>query len=214
MFEKDILNLEIRRKLYNYISKHPGSHFRQISRAKKVAPTTLSYHLRLLKKYGFIEEKDENGYTRYFVAKKIGEKDKKLLNLFRQDIPRTIILLLFLCPNFSQIQLIKFVERWKKHPSKIGTYLNKHQTTVSYYLNKLVEMEIIEAFPDGNQTKYRIKDPEVILELIYTYEKSLVNDTTNYIIKYIVNPTKESMDSMVASVEKKVFDVFPHPYHA
>jgi hypothetical protein len=75
-------------------------------------------------------------------------------------------------------------------------------------------MDIIEAIPEGNQTKYIIKDPEVILELIYTYEKSLVNETTNHIIKYIVNPTEETMNSMMNSIEKKVFDVFPHPYHA
>jgi DNA-binding transcriptional ArsR family regulator len=212
MFEKDILNLEARRKLYNYILKNPGSHFRQISREKNIAPTTLSYHLRLLKKYGLIEEKDGNGYTRYFAAKKIGEKDKKLLNLFRQDIPRTIILTVFICPNFSQIELIKFIEKWKRHPSKIGI-LNKHQTTVSYYLNKLVDMGVLETYHEGNQIKYWVKEPEVILELILTYEKSIVTESTNLFIKYILNPSQEGINWALDNITNTVFDIFPHPYH-
>jgi predicted transcriptional regulator len=212
MFEKDILNLEARRSLYNYIVKNPGSHFRQISREKNIAPTTLSYHLRLLKKYGLIEEKNGSGYTRYFAAKKIGEKDKKLLNLFRQDIPRTIILTVFIYPLFSQIELIKFVEKWKRHPSKIGI-LRKHQTTVSYYLNKLVEMEILQAIPDGNQTRYWFKDPEVIFELILTHEKSITNESTDHFLRYILNPSQEGINYIIDHVTEKVFDIFPHPYH-
>lgn len=214
MQKKDALYLETRRNIYNSILKNPGLHFREFCRKTKIPATTLRYHIRYLKNHGFIEIKPENGYTRYFVAKKVSGKDKQILNLFRQDIPRTIILLLLICPGYSQIELIKYVETWKKHPSKIGVYLNKHQTTISYYLRKLESMEIIETLPNGNETKYRIKNPELVYDLIITYEKSIVNETTNRIIKYILYPQKDTINLVVDSFTKTVFDIFPHPYHA
>ena len=118
MYSQKLLNLEIRNAIYNFILKNPGIHFRKIARKNKIPLTTLGYHIRLLKKYEFVNEKNENGYTRYYAIKDLKDQDKKILSLFRQDAPRTIILLLCLYPKLSQVELIRLVNRWKNHPSK------------------------------------------------------------------------------------------------
>lgn len=208
MTPKDkILELEMRRKIYNYVLKDPGLHLRELSRKTSIPKSTLVYHLRFLVKRGLIELKSNNIYSRYYGLEKVSLTDKKLLEIFRQDIPRTIILLLILNPNFSQAELIQYVKKWKNHPSKIGIYLDKHQTTISYHFLKLVEMGIIESTPKGNKICYRVKNPELIYDLLINYEKNLINDATGRIVKYFLN--NEAVDSVLNSV----FDVFPHPYH-
>jgi len=206
---QNILDLENRRKIYNYILKNPGLYIRQLSRIKAIPKSTLTYHLNFLKKQGFLEVKYKNGYARYFAAKKICEKDKKLLDLLRRDIPRTIILLFLISPGFSQAKMIKFVEYWKSHPSKIGIYLNIHQTTISYYFNKLLEMDIIEPFLHKKKTFYRLKNPELFIDLIITYKNSIIDKASYRIIKHIIEPENEVIDKYLNSFHK----IFPHPYY-
>ncbi len=209
MYGQNLLNLEIRRIIYNFILKNPGIHFRKIARKNKIPIATLRYHLHLLKKYEYVNEKSENGYTRYYGIKNFKEQDKKILSLFRQDGPRTIILLLCLYQTLSQVELIRLVDRWKNHPSKIGIYLNKHQTTLSYYLSKLVDMDVIEPILNGNETKYIIKHPDQIFDFVVKYKQFILNDATNRIIKHIENPKFNVIDS----ITDDVLEIFPHPYY-
>jgi predicted transcriptional regulator len=101
MVKKDILVLGSRHKIYNFISENPGSHLRDISRKLNIPKSTLSYHLRFLEKRELIELKNENNRFRYFIAKKYGRFDKKILDLFQEDVPRTIILLLLLYEGYT-----------------------------------------------------------------------------------------------------------------
>ena len=43
-----ILELEKRRKIYNYILTNPGLHFNEIVRGLQIPKTTLEYHLNYL----------------------------------------------------------------------------------------------------------------------------------------------------------------------
>ena len=210
---ENILKIESRRKIYQFISKNPGFHVSALSKIINIPKSTIYHHLIFLKKHGFLEVKSENGYSRYYAAKKVSKIDKKLLDLFRQDTPRTIILLLLFPQGFSQSQMIKFAKYWKNHPSKIGTYLNKHQTTVSYYFQKLVELDLIETFKIGNETRYRLKNPEIILDLIITHKESVIDEASHRIITHIVNPNKKYIDSAFESYMKLFYEIFPHPYH-
>ena len=75
-------------------------------------------------------------------------------------------------------------------------------------------MDIIEAIPNGNETKYIIKNPEILLDLIITYENSLVKDNSVYpFIKYLVSPDEARIYLSIDNVIKTVYEVCPHPYH-
>ena len=211
MYKEKIFEVKTRRIIYKLIAQNPGLHFRELARSLKMPGSTLSYHLKYLEKRGFLSKEFENGYTRYFTSEKIGKADKKLFNILREPVPRNIILYLCLFPNPSQTDMIKFAKKWKKHPSKIGYYLNKHHTTLGFHLKKLTEEGIIESFIEGNNVKYRLYSPEDIFDLIIRYENSILADAFGRFLEYF-DDDKYWTPGMNASLDK-IYDVFPHPYH-
>jgi len=194
--KKNILNLEARNKIYNFISKNPGLHVREISRRINIPVSTLNYHIRYLKKIDLIEEEPCEKYKRIYAAEKISTKDKKILNLFRKKIPCRIFLHLIFAQRFSQKELSRELEI---PPQK-----------VSYYLKKMIDMEIIEEAtvkngviypftngfmsenvgfkckPVGREIFYRRKNQKIIntiYRLFISYKHSLPDK--DYINEYI-----------------------------
>jgi predicted transcriptional regulator len=219
MLRRNVINLQIRRRIFSYISKNPGVHLRGISRAINIPKSTLVYHLNYLKKQNIIEVKTDNYYNRYYPSDKICKKYKQLLDLFSKDIPRTIILLLELYPDSSQKDIINIAKKWKNHPSKIGIFLNKHQTTLSYYFNKLVEMDVIEAIPNGNKIIYRLKNEEFVFDFLITYQNKFKKDDATWrIVKRILFVDSDDEQNsyytkLLNSIFKTTYEIFPHPYH-
>ena len=60
----NILELETRRKIYDFIQKFPGLHVREISRRLEIPFSTLQYHLRFLEKRELVKAKDDGKYIR------------------------------------------------------------------------------------------------------------------------------------------------------
>lgn len=169
MVKTEGLELETRKDIvYNYILKYPGLHLSELSRKLNIPKSTMDYHLNHLKKQEVIVKKSGDGYIRYYIAKKIGENDKKILNLLRQAVPQEIIMFLLLHPESSKI--------------KISTYLKKHPTTISFHLNKLTSTDIIEIIPNGNEKRYRIKNSEYISDLLIKYKESFLDDTIDEVV--------------------------------
>jgi len=162
MVKEDGSEFKARNEIYNCILEHPGLHLGGLSRKMDIPKSTMNYHLNLLKKRGLLVKKPEEGYTRYYIANKIGKTDKKILHLLRQTVPKEIIIFLLLHRDSSQI--------------KISKNLKKHPTTTSFHLNKLMNIDIIETIPNGNETIYRIKNPQHISDLLIKYGESLFDD--------------------------------------
>ena len=76
MIKNGILELETRRRIYNFILKNPGLHLREISRRSNIPKTTLIYHLNFLEKQGLIKTEANSRFTRYYTTNKVGKKDK------------------------------------------------------------------------------------------------------------------------------------------
>ena len=129
MGEEDVLKVEIRRKIYNYILKSPGLHERELARALDIPLSTLDYHLHYLEARDLIATSIEGGYTRYYIRGKSSIRDKKLLAILRQNVPRRILMYLLLHPRALHKTLCD--------------HLGLTPSTVSFHLNKLVELNII-----------------------------------------------------------------------
>jgi len=192
--KKEILSLKKRRKIYHHILKYPGLYIRELSRDLNISFTTLNHHLNYLKKHDLLKAKSDERYTRYYVTGKVGSKDKNLLNVMRHTVPRNIILLFFLYPlrNFSQIEIVRFAKKWKTHWTKIGYHLNKHPTTIAYHLEKLLKMNIIESYTTGNETRYKLKDIDIIYNFLITYEKSFPGPVIGSILDWTSAWTDEN----------------------
>jgi DNA-binding transcriptional ArsR family regulator len=212
---KDILELETRSKIYNFILKYPGCHLRELSKKMNIHRNTVDYHVKFLQKRELIEAKNENGYCRYYTIKKGGTKERIFFNIFRQIVPRNIILFLFVNQDmlFSPKEMKKRPHTWNdKNHDKIVPYLQKHTTTLIYHLEKLEKLDIVERMPVGKEIKYRLKKPEEIVDFLIEYQHSLFDDTVPYLMNLLSTPS-EKRNAFLDKVFDGVYDVFPHPYH-
>ena len=85
MENKSILKLEKRRKIYNYILKYPGVHLSELSKKLDIPKTTLFYHLNYLKKHELVLVKTVDRFSRYYGVRKVGEKNKKLIDFLLKE---------------------------------------------------------------------------------------------------------------------------------
>jgi len=202
-----LLNLEIRRVIYNHILKNPGVHLREISRELQIPKSTLTYHLNFLRKQDLIVEKSEGKFKRYYITQKVGNLDKAILSLIRKNIPRSILLFLFLYPGNSRIE--------------IGNDLGKSPTTISYHLQKLVEKEVITSYRSGRRKVYRLRNQKEMYKFFITYEESLSKDISffhllNWVRHAIPDgiPRRKPGDkSDIDDVIETFYEIFPNPYH-
>jgi len=183
MREEDLLKLETRKKIYDFIFNHPGLHFGKISRELNIPKTTLNYHLKHLIKKEMIIKQKEGRYQRFFTSHKVSNHDKNILNLFRQETPRNIILYLLVNVAVTQIELSENLE--------------KHPTTIEFHLKKLVRLNLLNSFKaengkivvprsktnkvieyktKSNEIVYKLKSPIELYEILTTYKKSFFKD--------------------------------------
>lgn len=221
---ENILNLETRRKIYNFILKYPGLHIREISRRMGIPFSTLKYHLNYLVKRNLITEKSEGRYSRFYVSNKIGRKYKEIINFLRKDTPRNIILILSAYVGCSQTEISENLE---KHPSTIAFHLKKLENMniierVSIDKGKINKDSIplvIERTQVTNEAIYMLKNPEFVYDLLITYKETLLDDTTvGLILDYMNDFLSEgapkkilSPKSAIDAIEKTIFDILPIP---
>jgi DNA-binding transcriptional ArsR family regulator len=226
-FHCNILELEARRSIYNFILNFPGLHIREISRRLKVPFTTLQYHLRYLEKRELVRAREDGKYTRYYITSRFGRKEKDILNLLHKKTPVQIIFYLLTMIVCSQVELSKS--------------LDKHPTTIEFHLKKMEKMGIIsqvksefgvikldfkpyevEHFQEGNEIIYRLEDPYLIYDLLITYNKSLFNDEIyRQMVDYIDYMVSTGVPNKMASPRDAIdavfnffWDMFPPPFTA
>ena len=162
----NILRIERRREIYNCILNNPGLHLGEISRKLEIPKSTLYYHLNFLEKYGFIVKRENGRYVHYYITNNIGEEDKKIIGLLRQEMPYKIILYLFSNPESCQ--------------RKISRHLNRHPTTIAFHLEKLDNLETLDKHPIGNKIQYKLRDSNYLTKLLMKYNSNFLYDISKY----------------------------------
>lgn len=222
----NILLLSTRRNIYQFILKSPGLHLRELSRRLHMPLTTVKYHLHVLQKRELIKEKTEGRYHRYYVTHKIGAREKKIISLLREDIPRTIILYLMIRYWSPQIDISKS--------------LKKHPTTIEFHLKKLMDLgliqqvkpvdgkiyrdekpRIIECETIGREKVYILKNPQQIYDLLITYKHSIIEEMISEQIFEFINyfQTTGHPKKVIApkkwekAIDDVLWEIFPNPYY-
>jgi DNA-binding transcriptional ArsR family regulator len=227
----NILKLETRKEIYDYILKNPGLHLRELSRNIDISFGSLRHHLNYLEKQGLITTKVDHRYTRYYVTKSVGKSEKEILNLLRQETPSRIIILMLtpgpgeifvdkktqekemLKPSahmktYSKEELINLTRYWTGPYGKFF-HLHKHPSTVNFHLKKLLDIGLVEKVKIGRKMKYKIKDENLIWSLFIKYKDTLsIKSIDLYLVWH--NNAIVNIGDRVLNV---LWDVFPHPYH-
>ncbi|HEY0087971.1 MAG TPA: winged helix-turn-helix transcriptional regulator, partial [Candidatus Lokiarchaeia archaeon] len=151
---ENVLSLKTRGEIYNYILKHPGMHLREISRKKKISYSVLRHHLNFLEKLGLIITKSNQRFIRFYANQKVSKKDKEIINVIREEIPRSIVILL-LSPGpienftnsleeegrkvknyiktYSQKEILSLARFWGKEHKELFRVI-KHRSTIDFHL--------------------------------------------------------------------------------
>lgn len=230
MNKSDILHLETRRRIFNYILDNPGLHMHELARNLHIKYQNLCYHVKHLEKHDMIIVKSKNFYSRIYAKDKMGKERKELFDLIRQETPRNILLAIIYQVACSQKDLSEMLE---KHPS-----------TIKYHLKKLLDLDLIEPatvkdgvtytnlpdceyitrIPNVNETWYVLKNPSLVILSFWYYRKSFSKDKIfktvfnkyveghRFSKKYIKEKGK-GQDFYVNLYLEILYDIFPHPYH-
>jgi predicted transcriptional regulator len=163
--KSDILQLDTRRMIYELIFSSPGLHFREMARKLDIKTGVLEYQLDILDKQELIVKKKDGYYTRYFIRDKISPQEKNIISLLRLKIPRHIVLFLYFNKYSCNKEILNEIEI---PPS-----------TLSYYLRKLVRVDILIDEVRGRNTYYTIENPTLVLKILTAYKTSFFDEMTD-----------------------------------
>jgi DNA-binding transcriptional ArsR family regulator len=197
--------------------------------------TTLKHHINYLKKYDLIVEDEKKSFSRFHVSHKNSRRNQQLFDLFRQKIPRHIIIMFFAQPGLSR--------------SDICEELDLHPNTVDYHLKKFLKLEIIESVkkceegiivmpmlrnlndsavmnrrPVTSEVIYRLNKSGLMWSLLQKHSKSLLdNQVEQNIFEMLRKNHKERREKSktvhdIKSYTGKMFEggmkLFPPPFCA
>lgn len=120
-----------------------------------------------------------------------------------------MIIYLIIAGETKQKDIVNFAKKRINHETKIGLYLNKNPTTISYHLDKLIKCDIVESYNIGKEKIYRLKKSEEIYDLYIIYGKKLFKDTKERVFRHL----QKDFYIIVDNATNYFFDIFPHPYH-
>jgi predicted transcriptional regulator len=145
-----------------------------------------------------ILERSSQGFSRYYGKMEVSEKNKKIFSVLRQEIPRKIMIyLIFLHEDFAS-------------QNEISEYLGKHPTTISFHLNKLIEVGLVNRITKGKEIKYRINYEHEMYDFFIKYNKSILDG----IIPFALNWWEYKIQSdRIDNILEFFYEIFPHPYY-
>ncbi|MDX1610747.1 MAG: helix-turn-helix domain-containing protein [Candidatus Thermoplasmatota archaeon] len=163
-YEKDHLELETRRRIYEFLQDYPGMHLSEIARSVELGTNHAKYHLEYLEKHGLVSSKKEDGYWRFYpkIETEIGhrdvldQRDKAFMSLLRKEIPLHVTVLLLDLEEATQ--------------STLGEDIDVAASTLHYHLSKMEDTGLVESRKEGRQRFYWLSEPERVAALLMRYE--------------------------------------------
>lgn len=144
------------------MQKFPGAHMREIGRELEIPMGTLEYHLHYLVKADLLATRQDARYTRYFASGEVSRRDKDILAVLRQKVPRQIAAHLLLAPGSSHGSLL--------------TQFQLAPSTLSFHLKKLVTTGIVVQEKSGRENLYRVVEPDLVSRVLIAHKESFFDD--------------------------------------
>ncbi len=155
-----VIELETRRRIYDYVVANPGTHLRAIKDELDMPMGQLEYHLDFLKKHDIINSQEDKYYLRFYPSK-IDRGEAKILSSLRQEKPRRIVMHLIERPGTTHRQLME----------EFGF----KASTLSMYLKDMTGKGILIKEKEGRENMYSVADGQKVIELLLVYRKSFLD---------------------------------------
>jgi predicted transcriptional regulator len=149
-------------EIINIVEKNPGIKFREIMREVGLKNGVLSYHARKLEENGSVKIDRKSGETRFYPLC-VTEVESHIIASLRRDTQRYILLSLLEGTSLTFNELVK----------KVG----KSPSTVSTFLGKLVDDDIVKIKSIELKKAYYLKNTDMVREIIEKYNPILLERT-------------------------------------
>jgi len=146
------------------IKKNPGIRFREVMDKINLSNGVLSYYIRKLENNGVIKTKRTTRVARFFIND-MTEEESKLVSRLRQTTPKAI--------------LVTLLENDKLEFQEIVSNVGKASATVSFYLSKLVNDEIVNYKKVDLKKSYFIVEKQRIANLITEYHPDVIENASD-----------------------------------
>ena len=158
--EEEVLLLDVRKKIYLIINRFPASHFRELQRRIGIATGNLEHHLNYLEKTNLIKiEKLVEKRRLYPLG--LNDYERKILGILRQK-------------NFRKIILKHLDDGFLNHRD-IANYLQISPSSTTWYLNRLIDNNILVVSTNGRKKIYQLKDKHELIKVLIAYKKSFLD---------------------------------------
>ncbi len=154
------IELETRRRIYDFVVANPGTHLRGIKDELDMPMGQLEYHLHYLETRSILDSKEDRYYKRFF-PHEMSATDRRILAAIRQEKPRQIVLIVLQGPGVDH--------------KTIQQELGIGASSLSFYMKDLIEKEVIEKRREGRRSLYHMRDPDRVVRLLITYRPSFLD---------------------------------------
>ena len=157
---ENVLDTEIRKNLFGYITDYPGSHLREIARELNLKPSNAAWHLRKLEQTNLVRSRAIGGKKVYYLVEGGIEARKEAVaeSILRNKNARDIMMYLQDNPG--------------KHLLEIAHALDLNHHTVKWHIKKMYMAELIDG--DTSNSAYPIYYPtEIGSQVIQSFSDQL-----------------------------------------
>lgn len=168
--EEDVLELETRKEIFEYVQANPGAHFSQLKRDLNMETGLVQHHLSTLEDYDVLTSEDHQGKRRLFVAEELTEEERAILSSLRYETTRHILLFL--------------LEESTARNGAIAEELGVSPPTVSWHISRLVENGIVSEVEDSRTTYYTVADEDLTMQLLVRYQESFVDRAVDNVLDF------------------------------
>ena len=161
-------SMESREKLIvNEIKNNPGIRFREVMDKVKLTNGVLSYYIRKLENMQVIKTQRTPRVSRFYLFD-MNEEESKIVQRLRQTTPKAILVSLLESENIEFKQIVLNV--------------GKSSATVSFYLSKLVNDDIVNYKRIELKKVYYIKEKSRIANLITEYHPDVIENASDNLV--------------------------------
>lgn len=162
--DEEVLAVQTRRALFDFVRRNPGFHLREIARALDLSITLVDYHLRFLEKHDLVGSSMDGEYKRYYprstpgdatAGPALSEPEKQILATLRQPVPFRVVAYL--------------MERESATHKEILAKVPVSPSTLSHHLKKMLATGVLSRM-ESRERGYRVENPKSIARLMTTYE--------------------------------------------
>jgi predicted transcriptional regulator len=158
---RDILELPLRKRIFEYIRANPGIPFRLMQRDLDMAVGQLDFHLNAMLHNEIIVKQKVSGNVGFYIRDRFSAEEKDALSVLRRKIPRGIILYILENPG--------------SNPGSILEHFTITGATLSYHLRRLEKVGLLRADTIGRERKYFLIDEDMVRSLLVMYRDSFID---------------------------------------